>query len=85
MDIAMALTEWKLVRDSADLETVVGQARAQAVRYTAGSLAGFEIPSMRFLGIVSEDVLDERPDELLGPVKYRHVNIAVNPSMLSRR
>lgn len=29
---------------------------------------------------VSEGVLDEKPDELLGSVTYRHVNIAVAPN-----
>jgi hypothetical protein len=47
-------------------------------------LAGFEISSVGFLVTVSEDVLDERPDEQIGTTVYRHVNIAVAPSTPSR-
>ena len=77
---AMALTEWKLVRDPAKLDDAITQARGQATRYGAGSLAGFEISSVRFLVTVSLDVLDEKPDETIGAVTYRHINVAVDPS-----
>jgi hypothetical protein len=81
---AMALTEWKLVRDASGLEDAVADARRQARRYAAGSLAGFEISSVRFLVTVSDDVLIEVPDEVVGGVTYRHVNIAVAPRTPSR-
>jgi len=81
---AMALTEWKIVRDPSRLDSKINDARGQAARYAAGSLGGFEISSVRFLVTVSEDVLAERPDEVSGDVTYRHVNIAVAPSTPSR-
>jgi hypothetical protein len=81
---AMALTEWKIVRNRAYLGAVVDDARGQALRYAEGSLAGFEISSVRFLVTVSDDVLAERDDELVDNVTYRHVNIAVDPSTPSR-
>lgn len=82
---AMALTEWKRVRGRVTLDAAVIAARKQALRYTAGSLAGFEISTVRFLVTVSKDVLDERPDEVRGGVTYRHVNIAVAPRTPSAR
>jgi hypothetical protein len=81
---AMALTEWKLVRGPARLDAAVEDARGQATRYATGSLAGFEISSVRFLVTVSEDMLDEKQDETIGAAAYRHVNIAVNPTTPSR-
>jgi hypothetical protein len=80
---AIALTEWKLVRDPAQLNTEVDQARRQAARYAAGSLAGFEISSVRFLVTISEDVLVERDDDQDDNVTYRHINVAVSPSVPS--
>jgi hypothetical protein len=80
----MSLTEWKKIRDRSKVEGVVDAARGQAIRYAGGSLAGFEISSVRFLVTVSEDVFPERDDELINGVTYRHVNIAVAPSSPSQ-
>jgi hypothetical protein len=81
---AMALTEWKLVRDPHRRDDAIAQAREQAIRYADGSLAGFEISSVRFLMTVSQDWLDEKQDEMIGRHTYRHVNIVVDPSAPSR-
>lgn len=80
----MALTEWKLIRNPAERDGAVMAAHAQARRYCAGLLAGFEIASLRFLVTVSKDHVVERADLQEGSTAYRHINIAVAPSVPSR-
>lgn len=81
---AMVVTEWKLVRDESDLEDTVNAARTQLARYSDGSLGGFEIASVRFLVTITERSCAELPDEQVGDVTYRHINIVVNPRSPSR-
>jgi hypothetical protein len=76
---AMVLTEWKLVRTEAELEGQIRQAHAQAARYAAGALAGFELAHYRYLVMVSKRVLHMPADVSEGAIVYRHINIAVDP------
>jgi hypothetical protein len=80
---AMALTEWKVIRDPKKSDEIIDQARKQASRYAEGLLAGFQISSVRFLVTVSTDHIGQRDDELVDRVVYRHFNIAVAPSVPS--
>ena len=77
---ALVLTEWKLVRNPASLESIAEDAMKQASRYAAGALAGLELAQYRYLVLVSKDVLQKMPvDQIEGEVTYRHINVAVDP------
>jgi hypothetical protein len=74
---AMVLTEWKVVRGDTEAQAV--QALKQAKRYVVGCLAGYELESIRYLVLVSEDVIDLPEDVQEGSVTYHYVNISVRP------
>ncbi len=80
----LVLTEWKIVRNRGDTKAQADQALTQARRYSAGVLAGFELTSMRYLVLVSDDHLTLPPDVIGGGVTFRHINIAVAPSKPSK-
>ena len=81
---ALVLTEWKLVRQASELADKLADARSQASRYGRGLLGGFELAGYRYLVIVSERILQLPPDEIVDNIRYRHVNIAVDPLPPSR-
>jgi hypothetical protein len=82
---ALVLTEWKLVRNPASLESIAADAMKQASRYAAGALAGLELAQYRYLVLVSQDVLQKMPrDQIEGEVTYRHINVAVKPGPPSK-
>jgi hypothetical protein len=82
---ALVLTEWKLVKDAKERDAKIEEAYKQAKDYAVGSLAGFELEQHRYLVMVSSDVLEMPEDQQDGPVVYHHKNIAVSPSVPSRR
>jgi hypothetical protein len=56
----------------------------QAERYGQGVLAGIELTGYRYLVLVSTKRVAIPGDRQAGPVRYRHVNIAVDPDTPSR-
>jgi hypothetical protein len=81
---ALVLTEWKKVLSPEKRDAQASQARAQASRYSVGSLAGIELASYRYVVLVSGQHLERIPDERVGEIIYRHVNVAVDPRIPSR-
>jgi len=82
---ALVLTEWKLFRRGDKLAARAEEAFRQARLYGVGSLAGFELVSLRYLVIVSDDRVEHMPaDRPDGNVLYQYRNIATNPSAPSR-
>lgn len=81
---ALVLTEWKLARRDSEVHDKLAAAKSQASRYATGVLGGFELAQYRYLVIVSERVLQLPPDESVGDIRYRHINIAVDPSAPSK-
>lgn len=81
---ALVLTEWKVVRTTAELGQKADQALTQAKRYAAGILWGFELATIRFLILVSEGHIPPPETKTIGEVSYRYFNIAVNPESPSR-
>ena len=81
---ALVLTEWKRVTSPGARVAKAAEARAQAARYTAGGLAGIELASYRYLVLVSKKHLEPLEDVSEGDVIYRHINIAVDPSVPSK-
>jgi hypothetical protein len=82
---ALVLTEWKMVRRPETLLEISEQAYQQARRYTAGSLAGFELASRRYLVLVSEKSIQMPDSRTEGGCIYEHKNIAVDPDVPSQR
>src|SRR5262249_4345304 len=83
----LALTEWKLVRSAEELESKRKEALHQAQRYASGSLSALELSRTRYLVLVSEKAANP-PDEQVGDVLYRAVNIAISrdsPSVDARK
>lgn len=81
---ALVLTEWKKVTKKDELSKSIDQALGQAKLYAGGSLAGLELDTYRYLVLVTERAL-EMPDDIDEPgVKYRPINIAVEPESPSR-
>ena len=81
----LVLTEWKLVRGKSDLIRQAQRAWAQAERYVAGSLAGFELASRRYIVLVSKttDCSGISNVEVPGAT-YQHIGIQVLPSSPSK-
>jgi hypothetical protein len=82
---AMILTEWKCVRTDDDLQRKYEDAIGQLEKYAAGSLAGFELRSMRYAVTVGIDRVSPRPDQRDGGVTLRHVHIAIAPRPPSKQ
>lgn len=79
----LVLTEWKVVKSQDELQKKIQEASAQAKLYTSGVLGGIELANYRYLVMVSEKMM-QMPDNLVdGVVTYRHINIAVDPSIPS--
>jgi hypothetical protein len=83
----LVLTEWKLVDAQSAMERF-GQARIQADLYKDGPLVGSELTAYRFLvGVSLADVpRASLPEDLtVAGVVYRHINIAIEPQLPSKR
>ncbi len=80
----LVLTEWKLARESTEIERRVAEAVQQAKLYSEELLAGFEVQSARYIVVVSKDRVKLPPDTFDGDVLYRNVNIAIEPSVPSK-
>lgn len=82
--LALVLTEWKLLRAGERPEDRFNEALKQARRYASGHLSGFELERFRYLVLVSEDRCALPDDIVEGSVIYRHINVAINPSVPSK-
>ena len=81
---ALVLTEWKRVRSPNQTEEMARKAREQAARYTVGALGGVELAGYRFIVLVSKEHLTLPEDQEQNGVRYRHINIAVDPKSPSK-
>lgn len=81
---AIVLTEWKVARTSEDAVQQLGTARKQAEHYSTGSLSDLELLNTRYLIVVTERRVEMPADIMLANVRYRHINIAVNPEPPSK-
>lgn len=80
---ALVLTEWKLIKTQSELNTKIQEAQRQAEIYSSDVLGGIELRNYRYLIIVSENRLEMPTDFIKGVIKYRHINIAVDPEIPS--
>jgi hypothetical protein len=81
---ALVLTEWKVVRKPAQQGEIAASARQQAELYQAGILGGLELRGYRYIVLVSKQRLPSIDDVQVGPIIYRHLNVAVNPEVPSK-
>lgn len=81
---ALVLTEWKRFLGGS-LAGVLSAARTQAAKYSSGLLGGVELRTHRYIVVVSDEDLAMPQDVVAGDVVYRHVNVAVSPSVPSAR
>jgi hypothetical protein len=82
---ALALTEWKVVRNPAEFPAKADEAYKQAKLYGVGTLAGFELQTKRYLVLVSSGRLEMPADRVDSGIAYERVNIAVKPSVPSKQ
>lgn len=80
----LVLTEWKVALEASEAGPKWNQALYQAQRYAQGALAGFELRSIRYLVLVTEDHVVVPDDIREDNVTYKHINIAVAPSSPSQ-
>ena len=76
---AMALTEWKCVRDANELAASARTAKEQIERYANVELLGFELRTHRYAVLVTEQAMRLPADELIGAVHLHYINIVINP------
>lgn len=76
----LVLTEWKRCTDPANAQQFWNNARTQAFLYGRGCLAAAELRDTRYLILVSENRINEPDDIVDKGIRYRHINIAINPS-----
>jgi hypothetical protein len=80
---ALVLTEWKMVREPKDVNSQAGQGLKQALRYSSGILAGFELSARRYVVLVSKQFVAVPTSTQEKDISYEYVNIAVSPSVPS--
>ena len=81
---ALVLTEWKVIRQSNELDTKIREAYVQTKIYTAGVLSGIELVNYRYLVMVSEKSMKMPADLIEGNVTFRHINLPVDPDTPSK-
>ncbi|MBY0281426.1 MAG: hypothetical protein K2W94_04630 [Alphaproteobacteria bacterium] len=75
------LTEWKIVQDKNNYQSVIDKAKAQAEKYQNGVLGGIELFNYRYLVLVSKKYLKNLPLEIPdGNITYKIKNIATDPN-----
>ncbi len=78
---ALVLTEWKVVKNEDDTVKMACHGREQAAAYSDRSLAGFVLDSVRYVVLVSDRKLRNKPGTEFADdgVCYKYINIAVQP------
>lgn len=81
---ALVLTEWKLVKAPGEVENKAEEARKQTQSYAAGILGDLELKSTRYVVLVARKNVPSPADQIIGPVTFRHVVLAIEPDTPSR-
>jgi len=75
----LVLTEWKLVQSKKELQKRIDEAQKQAKIYNSDVLGGIELKNYCYLVMISENTMKMPDDFVIDNVKYKPINIAVNP------
>lgn len=78
--LGMALTEWKRATSEGDVQKKYDEGIIQASHYSAGVLGGVELTSVRYIVVVTTDIVRECDEVVKGNITYKFFNIAVDPS-----
>ncbi len=81
---ALVLTEWKVVRQSNELDAKIQEAYEQTRLYASGVLSGIELANYRYLVMVSQKAVEMPGDLIESTVVYRHINVPVDPDTPSK-
>jgi hypothetical protein len=81
---AIVLTEWKLVKDTNETIKKATEARKQTLEYARGVLGDAELKGARYIVLVSKRQLAPPGDVEADGVRFRHINIVVEPLTPSR-
>jgi len=81
---ALVLTEWKLVKSPDELIVKIQEAQRQAEIYVSDVLGGVEIRNYRYLIMVSKKRMEMPDDIMKSGIKFRNINIAVDPDIPSK-
>jgi hypothetical protein len=76
---AIVLTEGKLVKDTNETVKKAPEARKQTLEYARGVLGDAELKGTRYIVLVSKRQLTPVMDVEANGVRFRHINIAVDP------
>jgi hypothetical protein len=76
---ALVLTEWKVVRQTNELEAKIKEAYDETKIYASGVLSGIELANYRYLVMVSHQSMKLPCDLTEGVIVYRHINVPVDP------
>ncbi len=79
----LILTEWKRAFSPSEAKIKLEEAMFQSQKYSIGVLGGIELISPRYIVIVTKDYIPLPNDIEVGDIKYRHLNIATEPSVPS--
>ena len=80
---ALVLTEWKLVRNTDELDAQATKARRQGELYSAGVLHDIVLKSTRYIILVYRKRLQPPDDLRESGVIYRHIVVPVVPDLPS--
>jgi hypothetical protein len=81
----LVLTEWKKHSGRQDPGKLFNDARQQAMRYSAGVLAGAELTRYRYAIVVSENHVNIPDDVEVKGCVFRHINVVVSPKTPSKQ
>ena len=81
----LVLTEWKKMKEGREPNDCFAAARGQAKSYSSGVLAGTELARVRYAIVVSRMDIEVPDDALQEGISYRHINVAVDPRVPSKR
>jgi len=81
---ALVLTEWKVIRQSNELDAKIREAHEQTKIYAAGILSGIELVNYRYLVMISKKSMKMPSDLIDGNVTFRHINLPVDPDTPSK-
>lgn len=84
----LVLTEWKKVTEKTekrDVKKIIQDSQKQIGEYSSGVLGGIELKNTHYIILISNQNLElpQEPDPI-NSIKYRYINIPVNPDIASK-
>jgi hypothetical protein len=80
---ALVLTEWKLIEDAEEVESMAAKARRQAQLYSTTIFPGVELKRTRYIVLVSRKSLPLPGNQELEGITYRHIGLPLELDSVS--